>query len=59
MRSTIKKSTTYILRLEEREARWLRGLMQNPIVKENLPLNEDKTDREMRELYFNALTKKG
>jgi len=53
-RSVINKKIEYTLVLDEQEARWLRGLMQNPIFDEE-PDEEPELDRTMRETIWAAL----
>jgi len=53
-RSVINKKIEYTLVLDEQEARWLRGLMQNPIFDEE-PDEEPELDRTMRETIWTAL----
>jgi len=52
MKTEIK--TTYTLTLGEDEAKWLRGLVQNPIYVEN-PEDEPDMDAEMRHRFWLAL----
>jgi len=49
---------TYVLELNEEEASWLRGLMQNPIHVNALDEEEDE-DREMRRKFFDAVEDAG
>ncbi len=46
-----------VLKLTEREAVWLRGVMQNPLHSDNpnAAIEEDELSREMREMFFNSL----
>ena len=50
MKSDIKVETTTTLQLDEREAAWLRGIVQNPLC-----VTETEVDRGMRERFFNNL----
>ena len=50
MRSRIEVRKAIILELNEKEATWLRAICQNPLHDE-----EDETDEEMRQLFFNML----
>lgn len=43
-------TTKTILTLDDEEAQWLRGVMQNPVNG-----NDSTTDAEMRERFFNAM----
>lgn len=52
MKSTIKKTVTITLQLNEVESDWLRELVRNPIVE-----FETNLDSQMREKFFEALTK--
>lgn len=49
------KKTTVTLELDQNEAQWLKAVMQNPLSCDPNPDNELKTNREMREKFFNAL----
>jgi hypothetical protein len=55
----IKNQTTMkiTLKLEEHEALWLKGIMQNPLHGEN-PEEESRKDKKMRTLFWNALKSK-
>jgi len=54
MRSTIKQSYKATLYLDEEEAAWLKGVMQNPLT--GGQTREDPKDYRMREKFFKALT---
>lgn len=45
-----KREFTITLKLSEREAQWLKGLMQNPLSED-----EGKEDAAMREVFWDAL----
>ena len=47
------------LELDELEAIWLKNRMQNPFVKEAVPINESQTDKTMREIFWRALDEAG
>ena len=47
------------LELDELEAIWLKNRMQNPFVKEAVPINESQTDKTMRETFWKALDEAG
>ena len=51
MKSTIQKTTVYTLELDEEEAAWLRGLVQNQLTEHERPI-----DSEMRKKIWDALT---
>ena len=53
-RSVINKKIEYTLVLDEQEARWLRGLMQNPIFDES-PEEEPELDNQIRRSIWDAL----
>lgn len=42
------------LELTVEEAKWLHGVMQNPLSSDPNPENEDSYDRKMREGFFKA-----
>ena len=50
----MKIEVRYVLILDEDEAKWLRGLVQNPIYVEN-PEDESDMDTEMRHRFWLAL----
>jgi len=54
--ATISTKTTTIV-LTEIETNWLKGLMQNPI-SARYPENESPQDKEMRKVFFSALSEK-
>lgn len=60
MESKIIKQKAFHLKLNEKEAEWLRGIMQNPMVSEiNGNINEEsEEDSKMRKLFFYALKEK-
>ena len=49
-----QKEITYTLNLNEKEARWLKGLMQNPIFDES-PEDEPANKRAMRKVFWEGL----
>jgi hypothetical protein len=58
MESKILKSTSYHLKLNDKEASWLRGICQNPFdytINDNHQA-ESEEDSEMRKVFFNALS---
>jgi len=55
-RSIINKKIEYTLILDEQEAGWLKGLMQNPIYDET-PEEEHERDRVNRKAIWDALNK--
>jgi hypothetical protein len=54
MQTNTKITQTITLVLNEREAEWLKGLMQNPIGGMD-PQDEPEDDREMRRIFWEAL----
>lgn len=56
MESKIFSETTYILTLNEKEAQWLRGIIQNPL-NGKTPEEEFEYDSNMRKLFWDSLTK--
>ncbi|MCK4498948.1 hypothetical protein KAU11_00450 [Candidatus Babeliales bacterium] len=44
--------------MDETEAQWLKGIMQNPI-NNVVPEKERDQDREMREMFWNVLDREG
>lgn len=59
MESEIENTTVVTLRLQEDEALWLRGLVQNPIYAYEKPEDEPEEDMKMRGRFFEALKKVG
>ena len=53
MESKIEKAAT--IYLNEEEALWLKGLMQNPLFAYESPDEEPESEREMRSRFFDAL----
>ena len=49
---TINKKVSYNLTLNEKEAMWLKALVQNPFCH---PDDETEENREMRKLFWEAL----
>jgi len=62
MKCSVQVEKTYTLELTEEEARWLRGLVQNPIPNqknpEGRPELEDEYDMDMRRRFWDALNSK-
>ena len=52
-KTTIKKTTIVVLRLNEAEAEWLKGIMQNAI--NTSYEKEEEKDRKMRFSFWKAL----
>ena len=50
MEATVESEFLLIIKLNEEEARWLKGVMQ-----ESFKNTESLTDREMRNLFWNTL----
>lgn len=48
-----RQTTTITLVLNEKEAHWLNGVMQNPL-RDQTPLTESKEDSSMRIKFFEA-----
>lgn len=55
MKSQRKIAITYILELNEEEASWLRGIVQNPLFDYEDLEEEPLRDKEMRLKIFDAL----
>ena len=53
MENTIEQTTKHTLVLNEIEAKWLRSLVQNPLVP---PDQEDELSKDMRQRVWDALT---
>jgi len=53
IRAQIQK--IYTLVITEREALWLKALMQNPLSNDPDPNNENEENAEMRKAFWNAL----
>ena len=49
-----QKVTEVALKLNEEEARWLKGIMQNPFYGQT-PLDETAQDSKMRGIFWTAL----
>lgn len=56
MEAKVKTDVSVVLTLTECEARWLRGMMQNPI--NTTYEEENQFDSDMRKLFFDELTNK-
>ena len=59
MKAVGYKTISVKLELDELEAIWLKNRMQNPFVKEAVPINESQTDKTMRETFWKALDEAG
>lgn len=55
MQAQIKVNPTIILTLNIKETQWLSDYLQNPGVTENTSIDEDNTNKIMREKFFNML----
>ena len=53
MKTKVSMKTVITLELTVEEARWLRGVVQNPIGID--PLDEPAEDKEMRRVFWDAL----
>lgn len=51
-----RQTTTVTLVLNEKEAQWLNGVMQNPL-RDQTPLTESEEDSSMRIKFFEATKK--
>jgi len=56
--ATGHKTLTVTLNLDELEARWLKGIMQNPLDDQTIH-EESHTDKTMRKTFFDALVEAG
>ena len=54
IKNKVHTMKTYVLELNEEEATWLRGLMQNPFNGQS-PDEEDKRDSQLRRAFFDAV----
>jgi hypothetical protein len=54
MKHRISSKITVLLELDEKEALWLRAVMQNPLHQSDLG-QEPPEDREMRSRFFEAV----
>lgn len=54
MQSNRKTETTYTLILNEEEATWLRGVMQNPLYGQD-PTTENEIDAKHRKTFWKAV----
>ncbi len=50
----VVKQTVHLLHLTEDQAKWLKGIMQNPLHSDD-PMDESPLDAEMRVAFFNSL----
>ena len=55
MKTEIIKTMEIILKLDKKEALWLKRLVQNPLIQTDNIFNEHIEDKNMRELIFNSL----
>lgn len=55
MKSHIDVKTQVTLLLSEEEARWLKGIMQNPFFQYENQSDEPQIDRDMRFKFFEAV----
>ncbi len=54
-----KQTVIVTLTLNEDEARWLKGIMQNPLfVEDGNPEKENPVDRKYRQIFWDALNQK-
>ena len=58
MESKSTKSIEVTIIMDEIEARWLMGIMQNPIYGQQ-PDDENQTDRTMRKIFWDVLQREG
>ena len=58
MKIETEKETKVMLHLNETEAKWLKGIMQNPFFGQDLEAEAER-DYDMRSLFWNALDSKG
>ena len=54
IKSVTHTMKTYVLELNEKEATWLRGVMQNPLHNQS-PAEETELDSRMRKAFFGAV----
>lgn len=59
MKLIVKTKKSYKLDLTPEEAKWLKSIMQNPLVDNNNPDSEEPEDKEYRETMFYALDEAG
>lgn len=55
VQSTREQVVTITLKLNQQEANWLKGWMQNPLTPNHDPAEEDELDRAMRLSFWEAL----
>lgn len=55
VQATKEQVITITLKLNQQEANWLKGWMQNPLTPNHDPSEEDEYDRAMRLNFWNAL----
>lgn len=58
MEAKIEKEITVILTMTQKEAQWLRRVMQNPLDGKGI-VNEDSTNAVMRKVLWQALDQEG
>lgn len=58
IKSKVHTMKTYVLELNEEEAIWLRGVMQNSLHGQS-PTEEPAEDRKMRQAFFGAVESAG
>ena len=55
MESDVKTEETRTLILNSNEAKWLRGILQNPLSEDCNPANESEYNRKYRAVFWEAL----
>lgn len=55
MKSKIKQTTEIILKLDKKEALWLKGMVQNYLVAADSIDDERPNDKEMRKMFWDSL----
>lgn len=55
MKSKIKQTMEIILKLNQKEALWLKQIVQNPLCQPDVNFDEPPEDKEMRELFWDSL----
>ena len=56
METKARRDIEITLIMTEKEAIWLKGVMQNPLHSKN-PIHESLDDKQMRSIFFEALHK--
>jgi hypothetical protein len=59
MKIKTSKTITVTMELDELEARWLKELVQNPLIDKQFCDEESQRDTTMREIFFKALNEAG